>query len=292
MKDITKKVILALVLGAALIMLILDLTVLPVIAIYIILANIFIIIMSVRLYQRFSNPYFKFLAISYSIQLLLVGGVYSLGNNLKSLPIGPIIPGGIIFFSCLSIIIPFFFITYASVLYKESWENRKEMSVLKRLSFLVPAIKQYKYLAILLGIPLIYNGIRDIVLFHYTKNINSVYTGIFDVFTQTIIMFIMILAVILNFSLLKIYKIKYFKYLCITSLSIFIFSFLQTIYTQYVLLIVPVTPAYDQVTAINNFISSPIYIFYDKLLLIYKWAIPAITSYAFLTYNESKIKNY
>ena len=294
MKDIKIKIILALVLGAAFLPLIMLLLNLPevylAIIIYIILSDIFIIIISVRLHMKFVNPYFKFLAFSYGIQLLF-GGILSFGTDRSPLPFGPIIPGYILF-SWFAVIIPFFFIAYASILYKESWEDRKKVSLLKRLSFLVPAIKHYKYLVILLGVPLIYNVLRVTTLFHFTENISNVYTGVFYIFTQTVIMFIMILAVMLNYSLLKIYKIKYFKYLYITSLLITIFSFLQTIYSQYVLLIVPATNDYSQVIAINNFTSSLIYIFYDHLLLLYKWVIPALISFALLTYNESEIENH
>ncbi|RJQ25211.1 MAG: hypothetical protein C4589_11525 [Peptococcaceae bacterium] len=289
MKDIKIKIILALVLGAAFLPLIMLLLNLPEVAfaiiIYIILADIFIIIISVRLHKKFVNPYFKFLAFSYGTQLLFLG-VWSLGNDLSPLPFVSIIPGYIIL-SWFTLIIPFLFIAYASLLYKESWERRKEAPVLKRLSFLVPAIKHYKYLVILLGVPLIYNVLRVIILFHFTENISNVYTGIFYIFTQTIIMFIMILVVMLNYSLLKIYKIKYFKYLFATSLLITIFSIFQTIYSLCVVLVVPETST----IAVNNFIRSLIYIIYEHLLEVYKWVIPALTSFALFTYNESEIEN-
>lgn len=251
------------------------------------LVAILIICLCVGLFRRSGNPYFKLMAWAYVIQVIS-GSNVSLGldNNLSLLPLPPTHWADVIS-AWFAVTLPLFLVLQAALAYRERWENRGEGATLGRLTSLFPAVGEYRFLLMLIGLPAIYAVLRGLIFSHTGNAFSHPQLDIIDTASQAVGMFLLVLTACVTQSLFKAYKISLFRYFHATYLAMILFWVFQTVFALYVHWITAADPA-NQVYVINHFIASPGYVVHSAIATAYALAVPLVASLAFLDYGESR----
>jgi hypothetical protein len=259
-----------------------------------VITTIALLYLCIRLNLKFNNPYFKLTAVAYGLQLAtpLVWSLAGIGGYLPLLSLGGSVPlsTSSSWFTAIRI----FLVMYAALLYREGWEDDAGAAIPGRFSALVPAADTSNFWLVLAGAPLVYNAARELVYFHIMGVFDNVPfaghppvpTGIMDVLTQTVILRIMLLTVILNISLFKVYRTRFFKYMYIISLVNVIYTIVWGIISLYTdWLFVPPHPGQSHAL---DFMFGHSGNYLNLIPAVFQSAIPLFTALVFFNYEESR----